>query len=255
MKKLGRNKEDQKRSNWGLVLKLLATGRCSSRIDLAKTTGLTKPAISQIVGEFINKNLVEESEKEIRSELGRNPTKLIISSKAPKFIGILIDRAYCAAVLTDLNLKVIRRKTLPNECVSEAELMSNVYQLLDLMLEEGQAVAAIGAASIGPVNVSEGMIVNPYYFRGIHDVKIKKRIEERYRLPVFFDHDNQCAALAEFLYGNGRNYQDILLVSVSRGVGCGMIVQGHRIPRRHAQHIRGLLGQHDPPVLDRERIG
>ena len=229
MKKLGRNKDDQKRSNWGLVLMLLATGRCSSRIDLSKATGLTKPTISQIVGEMINQGLVEESDKEIRSEIGRHPTKIVISPKAPKVIGILIDRRRCAAVLCDLNLRVLRREEVRKECRSEEELLECVYQLVDLMLEEKQKVAAIGIASIGPVNVSEGTIVNPYYFHGIHDVQIKKIIEERYGYPVFFDHDNQCAVLAESLYGNGRNYQDMLLVSISRGVGCGIIVQGHRI--------------------------
>jgi DNA-binding IclR family transcriptional regulator len=54
MKKLGKNRDDQKRSNWGLVLRLLATGRCSSRIDLAKATGLTKATITQIVGDMIS---------------------------------------------------------------------------------------------------------------------------------------------------------------------------------------------------------
>ena len=54
-------------------------------------------------------------------------------------------------------------------------------------------------------------------------------MEERYHLPVAFDHDNQSAALAEQLYGNGRGYEDILLVSISRGVGCGITVGGSRI--------------------------
>jgi predicted NBD/HSP70 family sugar kinase len=124
---------------------------------------------------------------------------------------------------------VIRREEIRKEHFSEAELMESVFQLLEMLFAEEQNVVAIGVASIGPVNVSEGMIVNPYYFHDIHDVKIRKMIEERYKLPVFFDHDNQSAALAESLYGNGRNYQDMLLVSVSRGVGCGIIVQGHRI--------------------------
>ncbi len=229
MKKLGRNKDDQKRSNWGLVLMLLATGRCSSRIDLSKATGLTKPTISQIVGEMINQNLMEESDEEILSEVGRRPTKIVISPKAPKVIGVLIDRSSCAAVLCDLNLRVLKREEVRKEWCTEEELMESVYHLVDRMLEVREKVAAIGIASVGPVNVSEGIIVNPFYFHGIHDVKVRKLIEERYGYPVFFDHDNQCAVLAESLYGNGRNYQDMLLVSISRGVGCGIIVQGHRI--------------------------
>lgn len=229
MKKLGKNRDDQKRSNWGLVLRLLATGRCSSRIDLAKATGLTKATITQIVGDMISQGIVEEAEKEVRSEIGRHPTKLVISGRAPKVIGVLIDRAYCAAVLCDLNMNVLSRSEVRKEWSDKEDLMDNVFRLVDDLLETKQCVIAIGVASVGPVNASEGMIVNPFYFHDIHDLPVKRLLEERYSLPVFFDHDNQCAVLAESLYGNGKNYQDMLLVSVARGVGCGIIVQGHRI--------------------------
>lgn len=229
MKKLGKNKEDQKRSNWGLVLRLIATKQCNSRIDLSKATGLTKTAISQIVGEMMQQGILVESEKELRMETGRNPMKLIISPKAPKFVGILIERTYCAAVLCDFNLQILKREQTRKEWTSEEELLEDVFRLIDHMLSEGFPVAAIGAASIGPVNVAAGRIVNPNYFHGIHDVAIRDILEERYHLPVYFDHDNQSAALAEYLYGNGRGYQDILLVSVGKGVGSGIMVQGHRI--------------------------
>lgn len=229
MKKLGKNKDDQKRSNWGLILKLIATQRCNSRIDLAKATGLTKTAISQIVSEMIENDLIKEAEKDIRMEMGRNPVRLIISSKAPKFIGLLIERSLCSVVLCDLNLRIIKKEQIDKEWMNEEELLEAVFRLVDSMLDEKLPVAAIGVASIGPVNVAEGKIVNPFYFHGIHDIEIRRILEERYEIPVYFDHDNQSAALAEFLFGNAMGVQDILLIAIDRGVGSGIMVQGHRI--------------------------
>lgn len=229
MKKLGRNKDDQKRSNWGTILRLLATRQCSSRIELAKATGLTKTAISQIVGDMLEQGIIEEAEKEVRMESGRNPVRLVISPKAPKFIGILIDRNSCAAVLCDMNLQVLKRDVIEKEWMDREDLMEHIFLLVDSMLAQGYPVIAIGAASIGPVNITEGKIVNPYYFHGIHDVEVRRILEDRYNLPVYFDHDNQSAALAEFLFGNGSGYQDILLIGIGRGVGSGIMVQGHRI--------------------------
>ena len=47
------DREDMKRKNRGTVLKLIATGRCSSRIELSKAMGVTKTAISKMVTELM----------------------------------------------------------------------------------------------------------------------------------------------------------------------------------------------------------
>lgn len=229
MAKLGVNRDNQKKINRGLVLKLIATGQCTSRIELSRVTGLTKTAISQIVNELILKNYIVEKEKENTTELGRKPVGLEISPRAPRYAGVLVQRGYCEAVLCDMQLQVLKSEKISREWMDPEELMEAVYTLLDHMLEGEDHVAAIGAASIGPVSVKEGMIVHPLYFNDVSNIPIRSLLEERYQIPVYFDHDNQSAALVEQLYGNGRGYQDILLVSVGRGVGCGIVVDGERV--------------------------
>ncbi len=229
MTKLGVNRDNQKKINRGLTLKLIATQQCSSRIELSRVTGLTKMAISQIVGELIAKGYVVEVEKESTAELGRRPVGLEISPRAPRYAGVQVQRGYCEAVLCDMQMKVLKSERIVREWTDSEELMEAVYTLMDHMLEGEEQVAAIGAASIGPVSVKEGRIIHPLYFNGVGDIPIKSLLEKRYEMPVYFDHDNQSAALVEQLYGNGRGYQDILLVSVGRGVGCGILVDGQRM--------------------------
>lgn len=229
MTKLGVNRDNQKKINRGLTLKLIATQQCSSRIELSRVTGLTKMAISQIVGELIAKGYVVEVEKESTAELGRRPVGLEISPRAPRYAGVQVQRGYCEAVLCDMQMKVLKSERIVREWTDSEELMEAVYTLMDHMLEGEEQVAAIGAASIGPVSVKEGRIIHPLYFNGVGDIPIKSLLEKRYEIPVYFDHDNQSAALVEQLYGNGRGYQDILLVSVGRGVGCGILVDGQRM--------------------------
>jgi hypothetical protein len=116
-----------KRYNRGLILKLISTGQCRSRIELAQATGLAKMTVSNIIGEYIKSGIIEEKEEEKTDSCGRNPVLLTFAPTAPHVIGLLIFRDYVEAVLCDMNLN-------------------------------------IGVASIG---------------------------------PVVFDHDNNCAALAE----------------------------------------------------------
>lgn len=229
MPKMGVNRDNQKKTNRGLVLKLIATGQCPSRIELSKTTGLTKTAISQIVSELISRDYLVEIEKENTPDIGRNPIKLGISPKALCYVGVLVQRGYCEAVLCDMQLNIIKIERINHEWMNREELIQAIFELLDRILKEPEHVAGIGAASIGPVSVKEGKIIRPFYFNSVDNIPLRQLIADRYHLPVFFDHDNQSAVLAEQLYGNGRGYQDILLVSVGRGVGCGILVGGKRV--------------------------
>ncbi len=229
MNKRGVNRDNQKKSNRGLVLQLVATRECTSRIDLSRRMGLTKTAISQIVGGLLEEGVLAETEKESDSGLGRNPMGINISPDAPLFAGILIQRGFCEAVICDMQLGIKSTEKLVREWKNEDELLSSVYYLLDHLLANEPRVIGIGAASIGPVSVREGRIIDPLFFSGISDIALRSLLEERYHLPVFFDHDNQSAVKAEYLYGNARGFQDVLLVSLSRGVGCGILIGGSRL--------------------------
>lgn len=239
MEKAGKNRSDYKKVNRGLVMKMIATGQCSTRADLTRSTGLSKMAISNIVTELIRQHLLVETEAARVEELGRTPVRLGLSPEAPKVVGLLIDRDRCEAVLCSLDLKVLRRETVTMENMTGPQLTDLIYQLLDTILFGRVDVVAIGAASIGPISARAGKILRPFYFYGIHDVEVVRIIQERYHLPVYFDHDNQSAILAESLFGSGRGYNDVLYVGVSQGVGCGILSDGQLYCNR-----RGL-----PPEL------
>lgn len=227
--KAGKNRNDYKKTNRGLALKMIATAQCFSRIELVEKTGLSKMTISNIVGEMLKRELLAEGVAVKTGDSGRNPIKLIISPKAPKLIGLVIMRNYCEAVLCSLDMKVLDRERYDYEVSMDKEkLIRGVYRLIDTLIYKESNVLAIGLASIGPVNVRQGIILKPFYFYGIENVEIVSIVSERYKLPVFFDHDNQSAVSVESLFGNGRGYQDILLVGANQGgVGCGILGSDH----------------------------
>lgn len=238
--KEGKNRKDYKRVNRGLVLKMIATGQFSTRGGLVEGTGLSKMAISNIVTELIQQDLLVETETAKSEELGRKPICLAVSPKAPKFIGLAIHRDRCEIALCDLTLRILQRETLPmGSDMSKEKLINMIFQLLDTVLYRAENVIAIGLASIGPISVQSGMILKPFFFYGIENVEIVRVIQERYHLPVFFDHDNQSAVLAESMYGNGRGFRDVLFIGIGNGVGCGILSDGQLYCNR-----RGL-----PPEL------
>ena len=92
MTKTGVNNKLLKQKNRGLLLKLIATGECSSRIELAQKTGLAKMTVSNIVSEFIESGILEEREKLQTDTKGRNPVQLSIAQGAPKLLGVHVYR-------------------------------------------------------------------------------------------------------------------------------------------------------------------
>ena len=224
----GVNRDYLKKSNRGLALKLIATKQCASRIELSKRMRLTKPAISTIVNELLERGYLVETQRHLTGEPGPNPVGLEIGPGAPKYAGVLIQRGYAEAAVCDMNMRIQRYERVEQTWKDNDDLMRNVFRLMDDMLDSNPDVAAIGVSSIGPIDVKRGRILRPLYFGGIGDIDVTAQLRARYGLPVYFDHDNQNAALVEQLYGNGRGYQDILMIGISRGVGCGIVSEGRR---------------------------
>ena len=152
------DREDMKKKNRGTVLKLIATGRCSSRIELSREMHLTKTAISKIVTELMENGYLIETKKQENADLGRNPIGLGIADTAPLVIGILIMRDFCEAVLCNLKLEILRSEKISRGWKDQEELMETVYSLADQMMLGTDRAGGIGVACIGPLDSIEGVI-------------------------------------------------------------------------------------------------
>lgn len=226
-KSKGGNSKTYRQHNRGLILKLIAAGICTSRADLARYTGLTKMAVTNIVSEMLEQQFIQESSIVSNEEVGRNPIRLGISDQCPKAIGILIYRERLEAVLCDFRLNIIERTYRDmKEIDTQEAMMQALYVMIDGLLEKESNVLGIGVSSIGPVDNQKGEILEPLYFQQIKNVPVSRLLKERYELPICLNHDNHCGALAELLYGGGSAYGDFLFVGLGRGIGCAMVLNG-----------------------------
>ena len=226
MQRFGRNAYDNKKQNRGKVLQLIATGRCRTRNDLVRSMGLTKMAISNIVTELLEKDYLAEEAKTPSTRAGRRSTTLTISAKAPKVIGLLIVRERVEVVLCDGCLNVLFRKSVPINKLTDQELIQIMFSLVEEALAFDNNVIGIGVSCMGPVDSEKGVLTEPPYFYGIRNLPIAKLLETRFALPVRVNQDNVSGALEEYLYGNGKGHENMMLVGLERGVGCGIIQHG-----------------------------
>ena len=87
-------------------------------------------------------------------------------------------------------------------------------------------IVAIGVATIGPLNIREGRVVNTPNLP-LRNFEILHPLASILKKPVLVTNDAVAAVWGEAHYGDGVSYSNIVYVTLSTGVGCGVIVNGN----------------------------
>ncbi len=89
-----------------------------------------------------------------------------------------------------------------------------------------EQILAVGFAAPGPLDPRTGVIFTPPNLPGWQDVPLKALLEEQLNLPVYLGNDANLAALGEHHFGAGRGMDNLIYMTVSTGVGGGIIADG-----------------------------
>ena len=225
----GGSAKDMKNSNRLIVLKLVSLKGAIKRSEIMQYTNLSKMTATNIAEDLTEKGfLTEDTEKENLLGAGRRPGVLKLSDNSPAIAGVYIGRKSCSVVISDLSAKVIFTEKKEYEMVCGAEsLISFISGMLENALSKTERkILSVGLSAPGPVDALNGVILSPSNFFSIKNLPIKRILEEKFKLPFTLFHDTACAAQGEFLYGNGKNEENFLLVHLHNGIGAGIIANG-----------------------------
>jgi glucokinase len=109
------------------------------------------------------------------------------------------------------------------------------------------ALDAIGVSAPGPLDPVTGVIRDAPNLPGWHEVPIRARLERALGRPVRLENDANAAALAEWRFGAGRGARAFVFLTMSTGVGGGLVLDGRLY--RGARFGAGEIG-HIPVVPD-----
>jgi glucokinase len=101
-----------------------------------------------------------------------------------------------------------------------------VQQALDDANVTIEQIAGIGIGAPGPLSGRSGIIFDPPNLAGWQNVPLRNIFTVYFHLPVFLENDANLAALAEYMFGAGRGYSKIVYLTISTGVGGGVITDG-----------------------------
>lgn len=89
-----------------------------------------------------------------------------------------------------------------------------------------EQIAAVGIGAPGPMNIPEGVLIEPPNLLGWHNVPIRQIIQDALGIPAHLENDANAAGIGEYLYGAGRGTRHMIYVTVSTGIGGGLILDG-----------------------------
>lgn len=85
-------------------------------------------------------------------------------------------------------------------------------------------VAGIGIGVPGPLNIKDGVFLDPLQLPTLHGFPLRQTVREHYGLPVAVNNDANCFVLAESFFGAGVGAAAVLGFTLGTGFGCGIVI-------------------------------
>jgi len=139
-------------------------------------------------------------------------TKTIVAIVLPN--GKIISRKYYLTMADEGTPAVLNKlSSAINRSIAQARL-KNVELI------------GIGIAAAGILNTTKGIVTTSPNIPGWHNVQLRDVISARSGLATYLINDASAAALGEHRFGAGRGFDNILYLTVSTGIGGGIIING-----------------------------
>jgi N-acetylglucosamine repressor len=235
--------------NRQILLNLVREHQPISRADLARRIGMGRGMVTSLARDLLAEGAILEGQLG-DAPRGRKPTMLYVRTRDRLVVAIDVRFSRTYVMLTDfaggqLSLESFETRFDPAELI--AELGRRVRRLKKSYAGKGE-VEGIGLVVPGMVDREAGRVLSSPQL-GWREVDVRGPLERATGLPVHMENAPVACALAHMWLGqrSGDGAGDFVYVTVSDGVGAGMVING-QVVRGH-DNTAGEFG-HIPLSLE-----
>jgi len=239
-----------KLNNLRLILNSVIKHDPLSRADLVRLTHISKPTVSNLIDELIQRNLVLEIGAG-KSNTGRKPILVKFNSTRKYFLAFDIGREAYQAAVSDLKGHILDQQQgefEPSQ-TSQAKLATLHAGILDLLhrLQLPLKVLLKVHGSAPGVYVEKGKAMHwfPGYERA-EDYDMQTFFEEKLQTPVLLNHSTKLALLGEKIAGKAKGFKNAVYIDLGYGLGCAFMFDDRLY--FGAQNSAGELGYTYPDL-------
>lgn len=221
--KVGHDQTIARDLNMELILGFLKNDYLSSS-DLAKKLKLSKAALTKIMNEMIELNLVMISHKDNnKSEIGRKKTYFKINPQAGMIVVINFASTYIKVIISTLDNTVIDEASIEAEFIRESDLekvASIVNKFKKKYETETTKLLTICIAAPGQINKFTQEFKKSPKFMYCGDIKIKDYFKEKCQTDTLLKNDINLFIVGEKEHGSiSEEIQDAILIHIDSGIG------------------------------------
>lgn len=233
--------------NRRIVLNLIRTYQPISRADIARQSGLQRSTVSIITEQLIEERWVTEGANN-HIPRGRRPQLLHLNKERVGIIGVNIRPSLTTMALADIDANFLVQDSMPTEADPKLFLKNLISKIRNIIkLHPDITYEGIGISLPGRIDLqTERLVFAPNL--NWSNIDIKTPLEEALQMPVELENAANACALAEFWFGkHSQSIRNLIAVTVSEGLGCGIILNGQLV--RGSSGGAGEFG-HVPIVKD-----
>ncbi|WP_413802489.1 ROK family transcriptional regulator [Streptomyces iranensis] len=241
-----RTVRDLRRGNRSTLLRQLYFRGPVSRQELGTLTGLSSGSVSNVVGELLADELVEEAGS-VESDGGRPRTLLRVAPGGGHLIGVDVGETHVRVELFDLSLTELARwehPLTPGGLERDPEpVVAHILTGLDAVVDKSgaspDAVIGVGVGVPGVVEQGDEILVHGPT-AGRDAVPLERLLRTGTDLPLFIDNGATAQGQAEMWFGAGRGADNAVIALIGSGVGAAIVTAG--VPYRGATSSAGEWG-------------
>jgi len=162
-----------------------------------------------------------------------------------KIIGVDIGGTKISVVLGTSTGRILekhiiktRTRTRTHECIKD--IVKTIESVISDKIKDRNTFGGIGVCIPGPIGDDPYIIKNAPNLPGWNGINIGGILKRKFRCPVFCNNDANAACIAEKLFGHGKKVKDFLYVTISTGIGSGVIIDNALV--MGASNSAGELG-------------
>jgi predicted NBD/HSP70 family sugar kinase len=214
--------------NYSIILNKIKEIGPVSRAELAKVTGLSSATLTGISAQIIADGLIFEKEMG-ESKGGRKPILLALNPSGGYAVGIKLTENTLIGVLVNFVGEIIERynmKLVSKTPESVADLIGNLTEeLIKRSQVPKDKLLGVGVGAAGLVDFDRGMLITSPFFRW-RNVPFSQLVQNRVGVKTYVDNDVNTLMVAEQLFGAGQNLEHFITITIGRGLGMGIVVNG-----------------------------
>jgi glucokinase len=153
---------------------------------------------------------------------------------ASMLLGFDIGGTKCSVVLGNKNtlgtIDIIDKEVLPTDKAAHEmieALLTTAEKIIEKNAFSNGNINGIGISCGGPLNSEKGLILSPPNLHGWDNIPIVALTEKRFGKKAFLQNDANACAVAEWKYGAGKGYRNIIFLTFGTGMGAGLILNGN----------------------------